>query len=88
MLDHLKNTIVYNKKRTKQQTMAIYKLSSAETKEFFRIANEIAKPTITPRLQGMMKRWKAVGILRESDPSIHMKTPNLSSRITEIAKDL
>jgi hypothetical protein len=87
---HLKNYEEYNKKQSKQQlAMALYKLNTAETQEFFRVANDLKKkPTFSPRLQGMMKRWKAVQIIRESDPSIHMKTTNLSSRVTEIAKTL
>lgn len=44
--------------------MTLYKYTLHETKEFFAIANEIKRKeqvisTLSPRLQGFIRRWKA-----------------------------
>lgn len=70
--------------------MALYRYTKNDATEFFSIARSLKKessqyPT-SPRLDNMMKRWKALQILRQIDPHVHMKTPNLSNKITAITK--
>ena len=71
--------------------MCLYRYTKSDSDEFFRLAKAYTEPkktTLSPNMENMMKRWKALGIIRSENPNIHMKTPGLSNMITEVTKTL
>lgn len=62
--------------------MSLHRFTKSETGKFFAVAKTLKH--MSPRLNNMMNRWKALAILKQTEPHVHMKTPNLSLKITNI----